>query len=82
MDQIAATAEWSTDFEKRLDAAKHSKTYDDWLENVAIDMAEQYRGILQGIPPRKRSGVGRQLSREELRAELRAIARDLRLAAK
>jgi hypothetical protein len=82
LDQIAAAAEWTPDFDKRLDTAKKSRTYDDWLEDVAIDFAKQYRDIVRGTPPRKRRAIEHTFSPEELRAELRAIARDLRLAAK
>lgn len=82
LDQIAAGTAWSEEFDKRLDTAKRHKTFDDELENVAIALAERYRDTLLGVPPRKRGRVKRKFGLEELQAELRAIAGDLRLAAK
>jgi hypothetical protein len=82
LDQIAGAAEWSPEFDKQLDAVKRQKTYDDWLENVAIEFAELYKDRLQGGPPQKRRGIKQDFRLEELRAELRAIAGDVRIAGK
>ncbi len=81
LDQIAAASAWRDEFDSQLVGAKGRRTYDDELENVAIELAERYRSILRGVPPRK-GRVKRSFDLEELRAELRAIARDIRLAAK
>ncbi len=82
LDRIADASAWSTEFSERLGALERHRTLDDWLENVAVELAERYGDTLQGVPSRKRSRIKKSFSLEELREELRAIARDLRLTGK
>ncbi len=81
LDQIIPASAWSGEFDSQLGGAKARRTYDDGLENVAIELIESYRDMLRGVPPRKRR-VKPKLSIDELRGELRAVAGDIRLAVK
>ena len=82
LDQAAAASEWNTDWDKRIETAQRNKTYDDELENVSIDLAEIHKAKLQGSRPPKRKRVPHDMGLDELRKELRAVAGDLRIAAK
>ncbi len=82
LDRIAAASEWSKDLSERLRNLKGQRTLDDWLEDAGIELAERYSDALQGVPWRKRSRINKRFSLEELREELLAVSRDLRLVAK
>ena len=82
LDETVDVTKWSPEFDDRLKKAKGCRSYDDELENVAIDLAELYKDLLRGAPARKRKRIQRTFGLDELRSELRTVAADLRIAAK
>lgn len=82
LEQIAGASSWTPELSASLEAAKGRRTWDDELENAAIELADLQRTGLQGIPPGKRPRLKSKLSPEKLLSDLRATADDLRLAAK
>ena len=79
LERIVATDRWSSDLQRELSVAEKRRTRDDGLEEAAIQAARDYRELLSGTPRKKVSKTNRDLGREELRAELLSIAKDLRL---
>jgi hypothetical protein len=82
LDSIACTESWRPEFDRPLDMFAHQRSYDESLENVALEAAQQLKAGLKGIRARKISTEIRNLSPDELRKEIHAIAHDLRLAAR
>ncbi len=80
LDGIAGAPTWTDEFDKKLGGAKRRRTFDDELENVAIELAELYRDMLRGVQSHGRRRVKQSFELDELRIELRAVARDLRIA--
>ncbi len=82
LDSTACAESWRSEFDRPLDMFVHQRSYDESLENVALEAAQQLKAELQGIRARKISAEIRILSLDALRKEIQAIARDLRLAAR
>jgi hypothetical protein len=82
LESLAVTETWGDSSESRLSILREQTSLDDSLIVAAIDAAEQYENLLVGKPPHRVKTPLQQLRLDELRVELRAIARDLRIAAK
>jgi hypothetical protein len=80
LELIACAESWRPEFDRPLKTFAHQRSYDESLENVALEAAQQLRAELQGIRARKIPAEIRKLSPEALRKEIQTIARDLRLA--
>ncbi len=80
LEQIAEAKEWTKELDDLLRASKQAMDYDCMLAGDAIDAAQDCRDILKGDSHKRRNPKATSL--EELRQELRAIARDIRLASK
>jgi hypothetical protein len=81
LDSIACAESWRSEFDRPLDMFAQQRSYDESLENVALEAAQQLKAELQGIRARKISTEIRNLPPDALRKEIQAIARELRLAA-
>lgn len=82
LESLAVIETWGESSESCLSILREQISLDDSLIVAAIDAAEQYKNLLEGKPSRRVETPLQQLRMDELREELRAIARDLRIAAK
>jgi hypothetical protein len=80
LESIAAANEWNEQLDHRFTLFWDWRSRDDWLEEAALDSADDYRTTLTGNPPRKKSRVTSGHSLEDQRKVLCAIATDLRIA--
>lgn len=81
LDGVASSQTWDSDFNHRLEFFTMTRSGDEELENVAIEIARQLRAHLIGTRARKVRERIESLTPPELREEILAIVRDLRLAA-
>ena len=82
LESLAVTETWGDSSESRLSILREQISLDDSLIVAAIDAAEQFENLLVGKPSNRVETPLQRLRLDELRVELRAIARDLRIAAK
>lgn len=80
LEEIAQAGDWTKALDDRLSAWKDSVEYDCALDGDALDAAMDYRDLLKGALQKPRSSGATNL--EDLRQELRSIARDIRFASK
>ena len=81
--ESASVAEtWENSLEARFYSLREQVSLGDLLASSAVDAAQRCKNLLGGKDYRKVGAALEKLQLDELRVELRAIARDLRLGAK
>ncbi len=80
LETVAAAESWTVDLDRRLELFKHENSKDDLLENLAIECIANFRQALRNPMGGDIPRISVMTSHESKREELRAIARDLRLA--
>jgi hypothetical protein len=82
LEELAAIENWNDELDRRLKGFSAKKTYDDSLEEEAIAFADAFRRALTEGRSAEAPGSSAAMSLNDMRSELKAIGRDLRLAAK
>lgn len=82
LDSSAEAKIWGGSLDLNLSSLGDQTSLDDSLVVAALDAVRQCKNLLEGLESRKVESALKKLPLDELRMELRAIARDLRLAAK
>jgi hypothetical protein len=81
LEAIAASEQWNEHLDWQLMVVSQQRSLDDWLENSACESAEAFKRALQGLPESKKVATNRNLTMDERREQLHALARDLRIGA-
>ena len=83
VDSIGGAREWTSEQDSKLESIWEERSLDEDLVNQALIAAKELRSRLRDgdEPVKHRTGEIRSLTLDELRLELAAIARDLRVAA-
>ena len=82
LDTLAEAESWGSSLESRLSSLREQSSLDDSLVGDAISAAQQFENLLEGKNSHRVEAALKKLPLNELRVELRVIARDLRIAAK
>jgi hypothetical protein len=82
LDSSAAAEGWEGSLESRLNSLRNQISLDDSLVGAAISAAQQCKNLLEGKKSHTVDAALENFQLDELRMELRAIARDLRLVAR
>ena len=81
LEQLARSDAWTSEFDRALARVEQERTRDDWLQDAAVEAADVYHLTLTADLSARQSKAKQVPGLHQQREELRAIARDLRLAA-
>ena len=79
---ILTSEEWTPEFDRKLVDVKQCQSYDEDLENYLVALILAYKGFKNGNPSKEFLIEGKIPTLDELRRELKAVARDMRLGEK